>query len=166
MAVPTQRSPEAIMAGDDDKARALRAVGAFHRHATAVTDPLFRGGQPFFDARNLVQVKYELLRRVHVDGASVVQATAAFALSRPTFYAAQAAWQARGLSGLLPARPGPRGGHKLTADVLVFLAEQRAQAPRLPVAQLVRLVEERFGLAVHRRSVERALARQAKGGRP
>lgn len=165
MAVLIPTPLEAAMDQHDEKAQALRAAGAFHPRAEAVVDPVFRGGHPFFDARDLAQVKYEMLRRVHSEGASVTRAAAAFALSRPTFYAAQAAWQAHGLPGLLPARPGPRGGHKLTAEVLAFLAEQRAHAPRLPVAQLVRLVQERFGLVVHRRSVERALSRQAKGGR-
>ena len=36
-----------------------------------VRDPLFTSGSPFFDPRDLVQVKYELLRRVRVDGDSV-----------------------------------------------------------------------------------------------
>lgn len=165
MAVLIPVQLEASMDHADEKAQALRAAGAFHPRADAVVDPAFRGGHPFFDRRDLVQVKYEMLRRVHSEGATVTRVAAAFALSRPTFYAAQAAWQAHGLPGLLPARPGPRGGHKLTAEVVAFLADQRAHAPRLPVAQLVRLVQERFGLVVHRRSVERALARHAKGGR-
>ena len=77
-------------------------------------DPLFTSGSPFFDPRDLVQVKYELLRRVRVDGSAVSEATALFALSRPTFYAAQAAWEQAGVSGLLPASTGPRHAHKLT----------------------------------------------------
>jgi hypothetical protein len=150
----------------DDKLAALRAARALNPRPDAVTDPAFTGGDPFFDARDLVQVKYEMLRRVLSEGQSVTRAAVAFGFSRPSFYAAQAAFQAAGLPGLRPVRPGPRGGHKLTATVVAFLDEQRARDPTLGPAQLVRLVRDRFGLVVHRRSIERALARRAKGGRP
>lgn len=117
---------------------------------------------PFFDARDLVQVKYEMLRRVQVEGQAVATTAAAFGFSRPSFYAAQTAWQDAGLPGLLPARPGPRGGHKLTAAVVDVLLEQRARDPQVRTAQLVALVHEQFGLVVHPRSIERALARHTK----
>lgn len=156
---------EVMMPHPDDKSAVLRAARALNARPQAVVDPAFTSGDPFFDARDLVQVKYEMLRRVQVEGQAVTTTAAAFGFSRPSFYAAQAAWQAAGLPGLLPARPGPRGGHKLTAAVVAFLVEQRACDPHLPTAQLVALVQERFGLVVHRRSIERALARHTKKGR-
>ena len=91
----------------DEKAQALRAAGALNPHAAAVTDAAFRT-HPFFDARDLVQVKYEMLRRVQVDGQSVTQTTASFGFSRPVFYAAQTALARGGLPALVPQRPGPR----------------------------------------------------------
>ena len=152
------------MTADEEKLAALRAARALNPRPEAVVDPAFTSGDPFFDPRDLTQVKYEMLRRVQTEGQSVTQAAAAFGFSRPSFYAARAAWQAAGLPGLLPARPGPRGGHKLTPAVLAFLEEQRARDPALGVGRLVALVRDHFGLDVHRRSVERALARRAKGG--
>ncbi len=92
-------SQESIMS--DEKLKALGQSHALHPHPYQVQDPLFTSGSPFFDSRDLVQVKYELLRRVRVDGDSVSHATSLFALSRPTFYAAQAAWERSGLLGLL-----------------------------------------------------------------
>ena len=71
-------------------------------------DAAFTAGGPFFDPEDLVQVKYEMLRRVREEGAAVTQASAAFGFSRPSFYAAQAAFQEAGLPGLVPQRPGPR----------------------------------------------------------
>ncbi len=76
----------------DEKLAILRQSHTLHPHPEGVRDPLFLSGSPFFDPRDLVQVKYELLRRVHIDGYSVTQATSLFALSRPTFYTAQAGW--------------------------------------------------------------------------
>ena len=69
----------------DPKLEPLRQQGVLNPHAEQVTDPLF-GEHDFFDARDVVQVKYEMLRRVEVDGAPVAHAAAAFSFSRPSFY--------------------------------------------------------------------------------
>lgn len=141
----------------DEKLVALHAAHALNAAPETVRDPAFTSGDPFFDARDLVQVKYEMLRRVYHEGHSVTSTAAAFGFSRPSFYAAQAAWRAGGLPGLLPARPGPRRGHKLTPEVVAFLRDYQTQHPTVRSAQLVEVLHERFGLRVHRRSIERAL---------
>ena len=78
-----------------------------------MTDPEFLASD-FFDARDAVQVKYEMVRKVKAGGAPVTEAAAAFGYSRPAYYQAAAALEPSGLEGLVPARPGPRGAHKLT----------------------------------------------------
>jgi transposase len=70
------------------------------------------------------------------------------------------------LPGLLPQRRGPRRAHKLSAEVVAALEEARSRDPSLTTPQLVALVRERFGLSVHRRSIERALARPKTPWRP
>lgn len=149
----------------DDKAETLRAQRALHPHPERVTDPLFQGGNPFFDARDLVQVKYEMLRRVEQDQQPVAQAARAFGFSRPIFYQAQAAFGAGGLVRLQRARPGPRRRHKLKPEVLAFLQQTRANRPRVGARQLAKEVQEKFRVEVHPRSIERALhTAGAKGG--
>jgi transposase len=128
-----------------------------------VRDPLFTSGSPFFDPRDLLQVKYELLRRVRVDGYSVAQATTLFALSRPTFYAAQAAWERAGMSGLLPVPTGPRHAHKLTEEIV---AELQPLATTMSAVELAGWLQQERHLSVHPRSIERALKRVAKKGGP
>jgi len=145
----------------DPKVEALRADGALNRHADQITDPLF-GAQEFFDARDLVQVKYEMLRRVEIDAQPVTPTAAAFRLSRPSFYQAQRAFQQRGVAGLLPQKRGPHGGHKLTAEIVTFLQQARARDASLRPVDLARHVTARFAITVHPRSIERALARQEK----
>jgi transposase len=152
---------ESIMS--DEKLKALRQSHALHPHSDQVRDPLFTSGSPFFDPHDLVQVKYELLRRVRVDGDSVSHATSLFALSRPTFYTAQAAWERSGLLGLLPEPTGPRQAHKLTDEVLVLL---RPLANTMSSTQLAKWLRDERQLSVHPRSIERALARPAKKGGP
>ena len=141
------------------KLDAKRADGAWNRRATQVTDPLF-GAHAFFDARDVVQVKYEMLRRVEIDAQPIAPTAAAFRFSRPSFYQAQQAFHRRGLAGLLPQKRGPHGGHKLTAEIIAFLQETRAQEASLGPADLVQRVAHRFGITVHPRSIARALERQ------
>jgi transposase len=127
----------------------------------AVRDERFRGSE-FFDPQDLVQVRYEMVRRARVDGEPVAHAAQAFGFSRPSFYAAAAALDEDGLAGLVPARPGPRRGHKLTEEIVAFAESLREADPSLRVAELVEVIAERFGVRVHPRSVERALARAAR----
>ena len=143
---------------DDRKAQALRAQGTLNPRPDAVKDELFSESD-FFDVRDLVQVKYEMIRRVHKDGRSVTEAADAFGLSRPSFYVAQSAFQSAGLPGLTPLKRGPRHAHKLTAEVMEFLHHSRQEDPMLRPKDLAARVRERFGLSVHTRTIERGLAR-------
>ncbi len=145
----------------DPKEEALRAARALNPRPQAVTAPEFAASE-FFDARDLVQVKYEMLRRARQDGSTVSDAAATFGFSRPSFYEARAAFEAAGLPGLLPKRPGPRRAHKLSEPVVALLAEAATADPSLSSSDLAALAQSEFGLHVHPRSVERALARRPK----
>jgi hypothetical protein len=103
---------------EDPKVQALRAERCLNPRPGAVRDPAF--GSEFLDARDLVQVKYEMVRRVRVDGDAVSRTAADYGFSRPSFYEAAAALDAGGLAGLVPARPGPRRAHKMFEEVVTF----------------------------------------------
>jgi transposase len=148
----------------DGKRRALREHGSLHPRPQDVHDPLFQHGG-FFDPHDLVLVKYEMLRRVRVEGMSVTQAAKTFGFSRVTFYQALEAFRTEGLAGLLPRQRGPKRASKLTDDVLGLIDRLRTEAPGLRAPELAERVRRRLGLSVHPRSIERALARRAKGGR-
>jgi transposase len=146
---------------------ALREERSLNRRPEAVRDPAFAGSE-FLDARDMVQVKYEMVRRVRVDGDAVSRSAAQFGFSRPSFYEAAAAIDAGGLAALVPERPGPRRAHKMSDEVVAFARQALEADPILRAAELVGPIEQRFGVRVHPRSVERALARAARpksGGR-
>lgn len=145
----------------DPKAEALARDGALNPHPEAVRDPLF-AGNPFFDAKDLVQVRYEMVRRHQVDHMPISDVASAFGVSRPTFYKAQSALADHGLAGLVPQQRGPKGGHKISAEVLAYLDQLRATRPDLTVPQCVEAIATRFGVRVHRRSLERAVAPKKK----
>ena len=149
----------------DPKVAELARSRTLNSHPETVADELFAGSS-FFDARDLVQVKYETLRKVERHEASVAGAAASFGLSRQTYYTAAQALSEEGLSGLLPDKPGPRRAHKLTDEVLDYAASLRSAGAARTSADLARAIEERFGLHVHRRSVERALSRRGADGEP
>ncbi len=145
----------------DQKTLELKRTGTLNPRPDSVSDTLFKEN-PFFDRKDLLQVRYEMLRRHSVEGVSIVDVAAKFGVSRPTVYQAQAAFQQAGLSGLLPKHRGPKEGHKLSADVIEYVRILRAAEPTLTTVACVQAVQKEFGITVHRRSLERALAGKKK----
>jgi transposase len=145
----------------DAKLQALKEGGTANPHAQDVKDDAFAEND-FFDPRDLVQVRYEMLRRVRKEGHTVTRAIALFGVSRPTFYKAQRDFDKRGLIGLLPDKRGPRGPHKIKPEVSRFIEETIAAEASVDAEELVARIAKRFGLTVHQRTVQRALARFKK----
>jgi transposase len=146
---------------DPTKLEALRQQGSLNSHPKEVIDELFLTGG-FFDPHDLVQVKYEMLRRVQADGQSVTEAAEAFGFSRPSFYQAQSVFEQSGLPGLVPHKRGPKEAHKLTKEVVEFLQQVRHDDASLRAPALARRVKERFGVLIHPRTIERGLERSQK----
>jgi len=146
---------------EDPKAAALRAADALHPDPQSVRDEAFTGAQQFFDPRDRVQVKYEMLRRHRVDGRAVSHVAEAFGISRQGYYVAEQAFQQQGIPGLLPRPRGPRRNHKCTEEVLDFAERWQAGEER-GRETLTQAVRRHFGITVHPRSLDRALARRKK----
>ena len=120
-----------------------------------IGDPKFQTGE-FFDPRDLVQVRYEMLRRVSVDKRSVTQATAEYGVSRPTYYHAKASFDGAGVAGLVPKKIGPRGPYKLQGKILAFVEKQLAPGGPIRARELARRVRQEFSVEIHPRTIERA----------
>jgi transposase len=142
--------------GENTRLKALEGAGLVHPNLVAVTAPLFAEGRPFFLAADKVQVKYEMLRAHVVDGTAVTDAAVSHGYSRAAFYLVLAAFEQRGMLGLLDQPPGRKGPVKLTAQIAAFL--QRAD-PTWSGARLAAEIERRFRVRLHRRTIERARAR-------
>lgn len=147
------------------KRAALTASGTLNRTPEVVRDPAFRGGG-FFDPHDLLQLRYEMIRRHRVEKLSVAAAAALFGVSVPTAYQAHASFAAGGLAALLPKRRGPKQGHKLTPEVLAHIEQRRRDRPDWRAREAQAELQQRFGVAVHRRSLERVLAGKKKLQRP
>jgi transposase len=156
------KAPDAaLLTKRDAKVERLKVRGALNRHPQQVRAPWFQADR-FFDARDLVQVKYEMLRQVSIEGAKKADAAALFGVSRPTFYQAEAAFAQQGLAGLLPQQRGPRSPHKLTPEVMAFVDIHLGGEDPPSARALSRAIQAELGLSVHPRSIERALARKKK----
>src|SRR6266699_2858676 len=78
------------------KLKDLTPQGTLNPNPEAVIDEQFASDDGFFDARDIVQVKYEMLRRV-ANGQSIAETIRAFGFSsRQVFYRARAAFQQSG----------------------------------------------------------------------
>jgi transposase len=147
--------------GDQQKRQTLRRHSTLNPRPETVTHPLFQDSE-FFDPDDLLQVKYEMVRQVQVEKNSISESARNFGFSRPSFYQAQEAFQKEGLFGLCPRKRGPRGGHKLTDEVMEFIVQQRSEEPSLTPEQLAQAVQKRFRMQVHPRSIERRLQQEKK----
>src|SRR5215470_3373555 len=132
----------------DPKMETLRQQGTLNPRPEVVTDELFQANE-FFDARDVVQVKYEMLRRVQKEGRPITEAASAFGFSRPSFYQAQLAFEEGGIAGLVPHKRGPKEAHKLTDKIIDFVQQIRQEDPALGSVELVGHIKKRFGVIVH-----------------
>ena len=139
------------------KVRALLEEGTLNPAPDKVHDPKFHDSE-FFDPRDVVQVKYEMLRRVSMEKASVTDATEEYGVSRPTYYQSKGSFEKVGVAGLVPQKRGPRGPHKLRGKVLAFVEEQVTAGEPVRARELAKLIRQKFDLDVHPRTIERAVA--------
>lgn len=144
----------------DSRLKALVESDTLNSHPERVTDALFKE-HDFFDPHDLLQVKYEMLHRVRVEGWPVKKAAEAFGFSRPSLYHAQAAFEREGIAGLLPHKRGPHGAHKLSDEIMQYV-ELLCEDETMSSTVIVKKVDEHFGVKVHRRSIERACYRRKK----
>jgi transposase len=139
------------------KVKALLEEGTLNPSPGKVRDPKFQENE-FFDPRDLMQVKYEMLRQVSVENASVTEATEKYGSSRPTYYQTKASFDKGGLAGLVPRKRGPHGPHKLQGEALAFVQQQLVAGQPVRARELAKLVRQKFDLAIHPRTIERAVA--------
>ena len=145
----------------DSKAHFLAQCGALHPHPQRVQDSLFRSST-FFDPRDLIQVRYEMVRRFRINGHAATEVARSFGVSRQSLYLLAQVFLDRGLSGLFPSKRGPKAASKCTDDVVAFVQARLAESPCLSTDELLRDVQQRLGIHLHRRTLQRRLNRLGK----
>ena len=143
----------------DPKTQRLQQSGTLNPNPEKVRDPLF-ADNGFFDPRDLLQVRYEMVRCA---GTTPLRETAErFGTSVPTCVRANRAFHEGGLQALVPQRRGPRGARKITPEIFAFVDDYRTRHGPVGSRKLVLIIAERFGVTLHPRGLEKALARAKK----
>ena len=140
----------------EKKLDALKKHSSLNRHPWRVKDKLF-DRDDFFDARDLVQVKYEMLRKARVEEKTVSDVAAVFGFSRAAFYQTKEAFKNEGVAGLIPKKRGPRAPHKVSRQVLEFVRNLMEGDDGLNLEEASRRVEIDLGIKVHSTNIARQL---------
>ena len=144
-----------------EKNKLLRSMGCFNWQAGNVKHPLF-AEKGFFDPEDKVQVKYEMLRAVHVEGMRVKKASEEFGFSRETYYKAERDFWQEGTVGLMEKEQGRRQPEKLVQEVVKYITTERKKAPDNNSGEvLAEKVWKRFKIRVHARTIYKVLKKTA-----
>lgn len=146
---------------NSEKMKEMQKNGTLNRRYKKVSSPLFKDSI-FFDPNDLVQVKYEMLRTVEKDGVSVSSVSKEFGFSRVTYYQSREEFDVHGISGLIPKKRGPQQARILKQKDIEFIEQTLDNNTKMTKKQLLQKLEEKRGLKVSKRTIERALAGKKK----
>jgi hypothetical protein len=132
----------------------LRRTLCLNRSPESVKDESFIGRSDFFDNRDIVQVKYELLRRCEVDGKDVASTCIDFGFSRTTYYKVQQAFLKGGLPSLMGRPRGRPNPTKVSDIVLGFAIAEKAKNPKLTAKDMVASISARYHIRLSVRMVQ------------
>ncbi len=139
----------------------LRENKSLNVNASKVKDDLFMKNN-FFDPLDLIQVKYEILRKVSKKKCSVDTAVNLFGMSRQNYYKIKNAFEKQGMAGLLEKKRGPRHPFKLKENIVDFVNKQKKENPSITSIQIVNEIKNKFNLSIHHRTIERFNKAQKK----
>ena len=146
----------------DTKGESLRRQGVLNPRPQKVTDPLFRRQRVLRPTRpragQVRDASPRSGRRLTYHRSRPQRS----GFPAPCSIRPRSLYHGAGLPGLIPQRPGPRHAHKLSDTIIDFLLQQQLRDPTLRAPALVELLRTQFELAVHPRSIERALERRRK----
>jgi len=132
----------------------LHRNGSFNHRADTVSAGIFNQSS-FFDAHDLIQVKYEMLRAVEKERRDVTSVSEDFGFSRVSFYQIKKEFDENGIAGLLPKKRGPKGSRKLSGSDVDFARSLEATHTK---AQILNRLKEERGVEVSKRTLERQLS--------
>ena len=138
------------------KNESLKQSGCFNNNHINVTAEIF-GSSPFFDKRDIVQVKYEMIRAASTGGESITKIADAYGFSRKSYYQVKKAFQLGGLYALVPQKKGPKRPSKLTLEALAFIKTFSEEHKNAKASEISAALEAEKGVKVHPRTIYRHL---------
>ena len=138
------------------KENSLKKSNSFNNNHENVTADIFRKS-PFFDRRDIVQVKYEMVRAASNAEGTIAEISSDFGFSRKSYYQVSKAFQDGGLCALVPKKTGPQKPHKLTPEATAFIGVYLADKPNAKSTELAAALESETGVSIHPRTIYRHL---------
>jgi len=145
----------------NSKIRALKKNGTFNPNWKLVRDDLFLKNS-FFDPNDIMQVKYEMLRKIHKENIPVINAAKIFGMTRQNYYKFKNYFESEGIVGLKPQKRGPKQAYKLTQKIITFIEKIINDIPKITNEQIVQKIETEFKVTFHTRTIERYFKNKKK----
>ena len=137
-----------------DKKEVLKKMGSFNKYSKKIKFELFTQGERFFDPYDKLQVKYEMLRAVKVNGYSITEIAKSFGYSRETYYTIARDFELEGCVGLLDQAQGKRQPEKLQTTIVEFILSERHKDPKNNSGyRLAERIYNRFHIKIHPRTI-------------
>jgi len=137
----------------------LKKNGCFNSNYKNVSAAIFKT-VPFFDKKDIVQVKYEMIRAASKEEGSITEIADAYGFSRKSYYQINEVFQTGGLYALIPKKSGPKGPHKLTQEVLEFIDTYLADHKNAKAIEISMQLEAEKGIKIHPRTIYRYLEKK------
>jgi len=134
----------------------LKQNGCFYNNYESVTAGIFKTAA-FFDSRDVVQVKYEMIRAASNNEGSITEISDAYGFSRKSFYQILKAFQDGGLYALIPQKPGPKKPHKLNDEAAAFIDSFLSEHTKAKPKEIAVALEAETGVSIHPRTIYRYL---------
>ena len=138
------------------KEDALKGGGCFNPNYANVTASIFNK-TPFFDKRDIVQVKYEMIRAASNDEGTITKISNDYGFSRNSYYQISKTFHNGGLCALVPKKVGPKKPHKLSAEVAAFIDSFLEGSPNTKVKEISVAIKTSMGIDIHTRTIYRYL---------
>ena len=132
----------------------LLRTRCLHRTPERVQDDRFTQQTDFFDPKDIVQVKYELLRTCQVERRDVASACLDFGFSRTTYYKVQQAFLEGGLPALMGRPRGRLKPIKVTDVVRGYLIAEKAKNSKLSAREMVETLKKRYHVQLSERMIQ------------
>ena len=141
-----------------NKEEKLKENGTYNSNHKNVKSKLFANSQ-FFDARDIVQVKYEMLRAVSHEKKSVTQVSKEYGFSREAFYENKRVFNKDGITALIPKKKGPKGSHKLSGGEK-FIENYLEKKPEAKAPEIAVQLERETGMKLHPKTIRRYIIKK------
>ena len=144
-----------------NKSKNLKKFGCINPSPEKVKDICFNSNS-FFDPEDLMQVKYEMIRKVKTNESNVTQACRDFGFSRVSFYKILKIFDEFGISGFIPKTTGPTKGHKLTPEIHDYIKDIISKPMKISAKEISRIIKDVYSVELSIRTINRCITKIKK----